>query len=149
MIETVDATLEHVRALVRNLRAEDRAEIAGLGLNVRHTVHGLYRDSVVRRAALVDGEVGAVWGLQGSLTSDVGFPWLFTTPAVERVRFGYFRVAITEIGRMLEMKRRLVSRVASDYERSIRTFRMLGFEIGEPEMLGPYGLSYRTMTLGD
>ena len=147
MIEIVPARLAHVRAVTANMRAEDREEVSALGVSVRGTVLRLYRDAIWSRAALIDGEAAAIWGLNGALASFEGFPWLFTTPLVERVPLAFFRVTKGELARMLATKDTLVSGVAASYERSIRTWQMLGFELGEPQQWGAGGALYHTLTL--
>jgi hypothetical protein len=146
-VDLVPATLAHLREIARTMRAEDRDEVESAGFTVRHLLHSLYQDSTLRRAALVDGELAAVWGLQGVMASDVGYPWLFTSAVVERVPFAYFRVARAEIERMLVTKRTLISHCTASYLRSARTFQMLGFTLGVPDEFGPRGCLYRSLTM--
>jgi hypothetical protein len=145
-IEIVDATAEHVRILARTMRDEDRAEISGMNCHVRHTLHDLYRTSLNSRTALVDGVVAAVWGLQGGLLDDVGYPWLFTAPAAERAPVAFVKTAGRELAGMLATHRILLTRVMASYERSIRLFERLGFRIG-PVVTESSGIGYRQMVL--
>ena len=82
--EVRPATLADIRALARTLREPDRIEITGSGLAVRHGLHSLFQRSLVCRTALVDDKVAAVGGMVGAMLDDTAFPWLFTTPAIER-----------------------------------------------------------------
>lgn len=125
----------------------DRAEIEGWGLTVRHLLNFLYRESSLKRTALVDGEVAAVWGTQGSMVSEDAQPWLFTTPAVERARMAFFRETRREVAEMLRTRKRLRSYTLASYEQSIRFFTALGFTFGPPEPVGKGGTLYRLMTL--
>lgn len=147
MYEIVPARLEHIRTLARTMRTMDRAEIEGWGLSVRHTLHGLWRDSPVRRAALVDGEVAAVWGVQASMMTDDGQPWLFTAPAIERAKLAFLRETKCEIHELLGMYRRLRCYVLAIYTQSIRFFEAMGFTIGPAEPVGRDGTPYRLMTI--
>ncbi len=141
------ATLADIRALANAARPMDRAEVEGWGLCWRHTLQFLYRDSTIKRVALVDGEVAAIWGVQGPIVGDDGSPWLFTTPAVERARLAFFRETKREIEAMLVTHRRLRAYTLASYERSIRFFHALGFSFGDPEPVGVNGTAYRLMTL--
>ena len=67
--QIIDCQPCHIRALTNALRAEDAAELAALGAAPRREVWRSYRASVVSRAALVDGEIAAVWGVFGPLFS--------------------------------------------------------------------------------
>jgi hypothetical protein len=141
------ATLADIRALVRTARPLDRAEVEGWGLCWKHTLHALYRDSATKRVALVDGEVAAIWGVQGPVMSDDAAPWLFTTPAVERAKLAFFRETKREIEAMLVTHRRLRAYVLASYEQSLRFFHAMGFSFGDPEPVGINGTAYRLMTL--
>ena len=145
--QIVTARLEHVRAIVRTMRPMDRAEIEGMGLCVRHTLHHLWRNSSLRKAALVEGEVAAVWGLEGPMLDDVGMPWAFTAPAVERARLAFYRETRAEIEAMLHVKRRLQTYVLADYARAIRFFGRFGFQFCEPAPLVAGGPTFRRMIL--
>jgi hypothetical protein len=136
-----------MRAMANRMRQEDRAEIVGMGLRPRRVLHDLLVDSVLARVALVDGELAAVWGLQSMMAADVGRPWLFTAPPIERVPVAFFREVRREVDGMLATRRRLETRVLASYEKSIRFFRLLGFRVSEPEPCGPLGTLYRTMTI--
>lgn len=145
--EIVPARLEHVRMMARTMRPLDRAEIEGFGLCVRHTLHWLWRDSPMRRAALVDGEVAAIWGYQGALMSDEVVPWLFTAPAIERAKLAFYREARREIDEMLALHGRLHCHVLAAYKQSVRFFEVMGFKIDAGEPIGRDGTLYRLMTL--
>jgi len=146
-IEIVPLTFAHLRIMARTMRTDDRAEIEGLGQVVRHVLHRLFRNSTHCGAARVDGELAAVWGCEGELVSSVGMPWLFTAPAVERVPVGFFKTARRQVALMLRTRRMLMTDVLATYERSLRFFSIMGFEIEEPRPAGPHGLLYRRIRL--
>lgn len=133
--------------MARTMRAMDAAEITSWGLCVRHTLHFLWRDSPVRRAALVDGEVAAVWGVQSALLGDDGQPWLFTAPAIEKAKLAFLRETRREINDLLGQYRRLRCYVLASYSESVRFFEAMGFAIGSPEPVGKDGVPYRLMTI--
>lgn len=133
----------HAGMLARRLRADDRAEIVGLGhCDVRRVLRSLMRSSLYCRSAFVDGEMAAMWGVTGSLMDESGRAWLLTGPAVERVPLAFYREGRRQIEEMLKSRRVLVSQVAFSYDRAIRFFRMLGFSIGTPEPIGRDGSYY-------
>ncbi len=144
--EIVPATAEHIRLAARNLRPMDRAEIEGRGYCVRHLMNQLYRQSLMKRAALLDDRVAAVWGLYGAMIADEGQPWLFTTPEVERRKMDFFRETRRQIEEMMMSKRRLSTCVLASYTQSTRFFSKLGFQIGEPNLMGVDGSPYCMMT---
>lgn len=132
--------------MARNLRAEDRCEITDLGLAPRRALHMLFRESLFVRAAEVDGELAALWGLLGAMASDEANPWLFTAPPIERVPLAFFREASREVARMLATRRRLSVHVAAGYERSVRFWQMIGFRAGDP-FAAPTGAPFRELVM--
>jgi hypothetical protein len=90
--------------------------------------------------------VAAVWGMQGGLLDDIGYPWLFTTPTAERAPVAFVKTAGRELVGMLATHRTLITRVMASYERSVRLFERLGFRIG-PVVAEPDGVGYRQMVL--
>lgn len=145
--EIVPARLEHVRAMVNTMRPMDRAEIEGWGLTPRRVLHCLYRDLFTKKAALVDGETAAIWGIQGSALSDFGMPWAFTAPPIERAKMAFYRETHREIAEMLVTRRSLKTYVLASYDASRQFFGRFGFRFGPPEPLGQNGTPYQLMTL--
>jgi hypothetical protein len=145
--QIIPATTEHIRLAARALRPMDRAEIERRGYHVRHLLHLLYRQSPLRRAALLDGQVAAVWGCEGSVLDTEGVPWLFTTPVVERSKVEFFRETRRQIDEMLKSRQRLSTYVLASYTQSTRFFAALGFRIGPPEPIGVGGENYCLMSL--
>ncbi len=139
------ATLADIRVLARTLRPMDRAEIEGTGLCVRHTLQWLWRESLWKRCATVDGEVAAVWGVQGSVLDMDVSPWAFTAPAIEHAKLAFYRETRREIAEILTIHRRMSCLVLDEYEGAIRFFGAMGFRFGEPETVG--GAKYRRMTM--
>lgn len=125
----VPATLAHIRALLPRLR---RRDVEGAVKKPRHLLNELYRGSVDCRAAIIDGQVMAVWGLFGSLVSSEAHPWIFAAAETERMPHTFYRLARVEIARMLETRTRLVAMCKDDYLHSVRFWSMLGFTVGEP-----------------
>jgi hypothetical protein len=125
--EIVDCRLSHLRAIAGQLRPDDRAEALSSGLPVRRLLFMLWNDSCIRRAALVDGELTAVWGFCSQFASGVARPWLFTAPPIERVPLVFFRVAREQVAEVLETKSVLETGVLADYTRSLRFWKMIGF----------------------
>lgn len=123
------ATIAHVYDLARNLREEDRAELGDM--DPRAAVRKCWRMSVIRRTALVDGEVAAMWGMAGPILASVGEIWLLTTPAIERAPVAFIRGAKSEIERMLAVRDKLTGVVCPTYRRATRFLEVLGFTIGQ------------------
>lgn len=136
-----------VYEMAANLRRGDRAEIEGLGGEPRLALRRTYRNGILRKTYLVDGELAAMSGLCGPMLADIGQPYLVTTPAAERVPVTFVKAAREAVTEMLVHRLRLEGHVAADYTGACRLLELLGFTLGKPEPFGPTGVLFRTFTL--
>lgn len=145
-VEIVPATAAHIRALQKDLRAADRSEIENYGFSAAKGLWRSYKEGLGNKTALVDGAVAAMWGCAGSYLGNKGQPWLMTSLSCERVSPLFFaRLYQKEVAKMLEIFPVLENYVAADYDQAVRLLEIVGFELGEPEILGAGGL-YRKFT---
>lgn len=96
----------------------------------------------------IDGEFAAVGGLGGCFLSEVGEPWLYTTPTIEKYPFLALRVARAMIDTMAETTPRLEGFIFADYPQGIRFLRALGFSFGETVAMGPRGAPFIKFSRG-
>lgn len=138
-VKIVPATVEHIYLLAEHMRTGDAMEIEAAGFDVRVGIRRTYYASVLRRTALVDDQVAAMWGVCGTLISNTGTPWLLTAEPIERVPVTFVKQARRQLGVMLGLYRRLENFVAADYVRAVRLLDYLGFKIDDPKPIGPKG----------
>lgn len=132
IVPTVPA---HLRELATNLRPEDYSEIIALGSPER-TLWKSYKGSILRKTALIDGKVAACWGVGGAILGSVGQPWLLTSPEVKKVSpLKFVRIYQIEVLDMLRVFPKLANYCASEYTSAIRLLDIVGFKLGEPEMI--------------
>ena len=147
------ATARHVYELAARLRQADIAEILGSGNSVKRSLWRAYRNSIMCKAAIIDGEVAAMWGLclsmrPGlSLLSDLGVPWLHTSAAVERLPLSFVKVAKAELAALKALRPRLENHVAASYAQAIKFLRLIGFTVETPAA-GVTGVEYCRFHLG-
>ena len=82
MIEIIQATLSHVQELSMTMNREDRDEVEGLYLKAHRVLWRGWKNSVIRKTLMIDGEVGAIWGVTGSPLALIGHPWMLTSKKV-------------------------------------------------------------------
>ncbi len=139
-VQIIDTTPEHIRTLGVNLRSGDREEIEAYGFPTSKALWRSYKNSILRKTALVDGEVAACWGVGGVLMGGVGQPFLMTTSAAERVSpLRFVRIYQEEVLKMLQLFPVLVNWVDPMYTKAMRLLDIIGFEISAPEPLGLLG----------
>jgi hypothetical protein len=142
-----DAEISDVYALAKNLRDGDRLEVASLGLTPRIGIRKSFSNALYRKTALIGGEIAAMWGLGGTAFGHTGHPWLMTAPIIETLPVSFLREARWELGRMLATHRCLTGWVAADYTMACRFLYVLGFELGDVELIGPLKARFRRFTM--
>lgn len=142
MLKIVDATPRHMRELQRHMREADRAEVIGMSGDLDQAMRVTWNESMMTKAAILDGKVAAVWGVGGTALGGVGRPWMLTTPAFERLKFKAVRTAYSEVSKWLAIFPRLENHVDAAYRGACRFLEVLGFRLGEPTRL-PSGMMVR------
>ena len=132
----VPSTADHCAMLAANMRHEDAEEVRAFGESRIRAVNRAFRSGIMCRTAFVDGELAAMWGIGGNLLSNVGHPWLLTTPVCERVKVTYVKVGKAQLADMLALRPVLIDYVAAKYTRAIGFLKLLGFTVGDPAPLG-------------
>jgi hypothetical protein len=136
VVELRAATIADVYALAARLRDADRAEVEAAGMSVRAAIRRCFRSGVLCSTAFVDGEIACMWGLAGTMISDVGHPFLMTTPMVERAPIALIKIGKMEVAKMLRQRAVLYDYVAAGYARAIGLLKLFGFTVHAPQ---PYG----------
>lgn len=143
-VEIVDTCARHVRELGVVLRAADRQEIEVYGFPTNKALWRSFKGSIMRRTALIDGDVAAIWGVGGAPLSETGQPFLMTSDAVEKVSpLRFVRIYQNEVLKMLQLFPHLVNYVDAAYTKAVRLLDIIGFTLGDPEPVGPHGAMFR------
>lgn len=122
-----------IRKLVDNLRVKDRLELERLQIPVYKSLYRAFRASVYNKTALVDGAVAAMWGVTGTLLSNVGHPYFLTTSEVEKASVRkIILIYKQEVEMMSKLFPVLEGFVDALYPEAIKLLKLSGFEIGEP-----------------
>jgi len=137
IISVINTTPAHINYIKKNLRTEDEAEILRFGVTVPHALWYSYKHSLVRKTALIDGIVAACWGIHGNLLGNKAFPWLMTTPEVNRVSpLKFARIYQQEVVEMLTKFNKLENYVDPSYSAAVRLLEIIGFKVEKPEKVG-------------
>lgn len=147
-LEIVTATLDHVRQLAKTIRHKDKLEAERLGLEPHKGLFVAYRKSLFRKAAILDGEVIAMWGVAGTVLSPIGQPWLITGEGLNRlspIRFA--RIYKNEVADMRAYFDTLSNYVDAEYKGAVRMLKIAGFSLSEPFPFGPNNSLFRMFTM--
>ena len=137
-VEIRAARLCDAAALAPRLRPADRREVmASHGHRALPALVQSLRHSDVAWAALVEGEVLALWGAgTTALLGRQGAPWLLAGRGLERHRRPFLRLSRLQLARLQARYDHLENWVDARNARSIRWLRWLGFTL---EPAAPYG----------
>lgn len=122
--------------MARAARDGDKREALDLFGDVRKALVYWFRRSIDRRVAFVDGDLAAIWGLDSTFASAVGWVWMMTAPPIEKIPLAFIRTMRRDLCEWSRGGRELRSDVAADYEAAVRTMQLVGFEMGEPRVVG-------------
>lgn len=122
-----DAKLHYCGQIIRRLRREHASAFALVGLNAHRELRSTVAGSPYRKAAFVDGELVAMWGVMGSMLSPFGFVWLCLTNEAVKYPIAIMREARRQLDLMLEEKVELVTTVLHTDQAAIRFCTALGF----------------------
>lgn len=153
MVEFAPATPDAVRAVARNLRPADLAEI--------QAVHGREVDpalllrmsvqvSVEPLVAMAGGQPIAVLGCapSGTLLAGFGSPWLLGTPASAGHPRAFVSAGRRLCGQWLARHGLLLNRVDARNTASLRWLERIGFTIHKPTPYGAEGRPFHPFTMG-
>ena len=139
-VQIIDATAAHARALGRVLRQSDRAEIMAYGVVPEDGAYVSFRNSLLRRTAVVNGLVAAMWGVVGTPLGRVGTPWLLTGyPCLQVSPVRFFKIYRREAQDMLRLFPVLENHVDFRYTAAMRMLRLAGFQLDAPMPFGVDG----------
>jgi len=145
--QIVPAQLNHVSMLADKLRRGDKLELTSVGMSPNRALFKAFRGSIIRRTAFVDGDIACMFGVGGSVLSGVGYPWLLTSEAIERVPFSFVREGRREVAKMQAMFPLLENYVLASYVQACGFLLILGFDLGPPVEFGPKRALFRRFEL--
>ena len=133
-IEIVPTVPAHLRELAGHMQDSTIEMAKKLGLTPRKALWRSFKQSLFCKTAIINGKVGAIWGVAGALFSEVGQPWLVMSPDVEeypmRVAFAYRR----EMREMQKMFPVLEDYVDETNHKAIRLLELMGFKLDKNEI---------------
>jgi hypothetical protein len=129
--------------LASTLRALDRGEAEALGYTARSGIRSNFYGAMHRKTALVGSQVVAMWGLCGPSLGDIGYPYLMTSPLIEKIPITFIKIARKEVAHMLRHRLRLEGYVAANYRAAVRLLEVLGFTVEKEAPFGPKDALFR------
>ena len=147
-LDIVEATDEHILAMEQGIRDLDKQEIWAAThlpvdkalLDSNHPDYGEWSESFT---ALIDGEVMAMFGVvcvhTGGPNGNIGMPWLIGTQALNRYPVTFVKTSKWVLEQLQETYQYLGNFVDCRYGGAMDWLELLGFELHNPEPVGPGG----------
>ncbi len=130
--EIVPASPRHIRPLAKRLRAGACVALMDRGFDPRRALHDAFMGSHYCRAALVDGRVAAMWGLEGPLLGGAAKIWLALSEEVGHLPVMIVREARRELAEIAAVYGGIEAAVLPEDQAAVRFASFLGFrEHGE------------------
>jgi hypothetical protein len=140
VIRIVEAEIRHVGMLAARMLPGDSLRLSLLGRDPRRTIRAHFRDSSYRRAALLDDEPIAIWGVTGPLAASTGTLWLYLSERAKHRPLTVIREARRELTLMMETRHEIVCYLHDDDPTAKRFAEFFGFEIGAPVPIAGTGM---------
>jgi hypothetical protein len=136
-----ESILADVESLAPNLREPDRLEIwASHHADPYKALKDSFENSSTSISMVLDDQIISMFGIAPeSLVSDRATIWLLGSPAVQKIRFTFFRQSKPFIQRFLEEYPVLENWVDNRYIESIQWLQWCGADMYQPE---PYGMDH-------
>lgn len=133
--EIIEAKPWHCGQMVRMLRQEHAAALAGLGVISHRELNARFEASTFRRAWLIDGKIAGLGGVVGTRLSLSGQIWLALSDEAMKYPTAVVRTAQSQIEEIMQTKRVLVTLLLDEDERAKKFAKFLGFEeLGEERL---------------
>lgn len=126
--EVIEGREYHCGQIIRRLRTEHRAAVAGLGVHAHGEIRKNFDISSFRRAWLIDGSLGAVFGVTGPLMASHGYCWLALSEEGARYPVEIVKETRRQFADIMLTKRDLVTMLLPEDKAALRFAAWLGFE---------------------
>lgn len=136
--EIIEAREYHCGQIVRRLRENQRVAVMGLGVNPHREIRRNFDLSSVRKAWLVDGQLGAVWGITGPLVATKGYCWLALSERGTRYPIEVVKETRRQIAAIMQTKQEIFTTLLPEDKVAMRFADWLGFEVAHTATI-PYG----------
>lgn len=128
----------HCGQIVRRLRENQHGAMIGLGVNPHREIRKNFDASAFRRAWLVDGELGALFGVTGSLISSGGYGWLALSDRGARYPIEVVKETRRQFALIMQTKREIYTTLLPEDRVAMRFAEYMGFEQAHTAPV-PYG----------
>lgn len=133
-VEIKEAMPWHCGQALRLIRKGHAEALTKLGTANHAELKQIFDQSIIRRVCYADGKMAALWGVTGSLLSNMGYVWLVLTEVATRYPIECMRVTRHELDRIMETQLELATTVLGSDPAALRFALALGFHVDDHEL---------------
>jgi hypothetical protein len=132
-VEIVEATPDHIEAILEMVRPEDREELWASTMHTpRQAIEAGVRNSDKTMVGLADGVPVCIWGVvNDSIIGPIGSPWLVATTALDKYARQFVRHCKAEAVKIFDGYAVLENHVHAKNTKAIQWLKWLGFSVSE------------------
>jgi hypothetical protein len=117
----------HCGQMARRMRAANRVAMIAAGCDPHLEIVRRYYESSYRRAWLIDGQLGAIGGVSGTLAASDGYIWMVVAEIATCHALALARMTLGVLAEVSVTFRRVESLMVAADERAVEFARFLGF----------------------
>jgi hypothetical protein len=141
--EIIPAKRYHCGQISRRLRPQQREALERTGASMHHRLIHLFNLSEFKRTWMIDGEIGALFGVTGGWLEPCGYVWLVISNKGAEYPVAFLRETRRQLDAMMASKRVLETTVIDGHDEALRLAAFLGFYVGPPATPGAPAFSSR------
>lgn len=138
-VQIIPAKTDHIAHIAANIRKEDAQELWDYALlNPEEALRKSLVYSRIACTGMVDGIPVCMFGVGGSLLSEVGRVWMIGTSDLGKYAHVFLKRCQKHFWNFLIYYTRIENYVEESNTRAILWLKWLGFQFGEPAPMGPF-----------
>lgn len=135
--QIIPAKPYHCGAMARRARAEHRAAVGALGLDLHRELSARFAETIEPKAWLINGKLAALGGVMGTGLCPGGYVWLAVTDEVFKHRVAFIREAKRQLALVMESRRELATVLVPEDRAALRLAIYLGFHVRDQGLGSP------------
>lgn len=128
VFQIIEAREYHCGQIIRRLRAEHREALVGFGVHAHGEIRKNFDMSAFRRAWLIDGRLGAVFGITGSVMASQGYGWLAISEEGTKYPIEIAKETRRQFAAIMTTKHDVITTLLPEDKTALRYAHWIGFE---------------------
>ena len=137
IFQIIPAKPWHCGIIARKARAEHRAAVTALGIDLHRELALRFADTLEPKAWLINGKIAALGGVVATGLCADGYIWLAITEEARKHPLALVREAKRQLSEMMETRRELATVLLPTDKAALRLAIFLGFHVKDSGLGSP------------